>query len=104
LVVILAHPIRIPLATFSGDAMTRIDDELRINAKNLRQRAKRVEAAWREAKHITRLSAKRSAEAKAGHRAERRAAKQMERHRDRQLGTFGAASPVRVIKPPGKET
>ena len=47
--------------------MTKIADELQINAKHLRERAKRLEAAWREAKGITRLS-KRSAESKASKR------------------------------------
>jgi hypothetical protein len=83
--------------------MTRISDELRVNAQHLRQRAKRVEAAWREAKHIKRLSVKRTSEAKAGRWAERKAAREMEKHRERRSGTFGAASPVRVIKPPPEQ-
>lgn len=78
--------------------MPTIKEELQANARQLRQRAKRVEAAWKQAKVITRLSAKRDAEAKAGARAERRPAKKLEQHRDRQLGTFGAASAVRIIK------
>jgi hypothetical protein len=78
--------------------MTQIADELAINAKRLRERAKRVEAVWREANGITRLS-KRDASTKSGHRAERRAALELDRHRDRKLGTFGAASAVRRIKP-----
>jgi hypothetical protein len=76
--------------------MTKIDDELRINAANLRQRAKRVEKAW---EHVKRISAKASAETRASRRAERRAALEMERHRDRQAGKFGPASPVRRVKP-----
>ena len=81
-----------------GAAMTTIKEELQINAKHLRERAKRVEAAWTEARHI-KLTAKRSAEAKASKRAQKRDAAQRQRHRDRQLGKLGAASAVRIIKP-----
>jgi hypothetical protein len=80
--------------------MTRIDDELRLNSRALRQRAKAAETTWREAKHIKRLSAKRDASTKAGHRAERRAALELERHRDRQAGLMRPASAVRrIVKP-----
>jgi hypothetical protein len=79
--------------------MTKIADELQINAKHLRARAKAVEAEWREAKGITRLSAKRSAEVRAGKRIEKRMALELEQHRDRRLGKMGAASTVRRIKP-----
>ena len=79
--------------------MTKIADELQANAARLRARAKRVEAAWKEARHIKRI-VRVSAEAKASKRAERKAAKELERHRDRQSGLRRPASAVRrIIKP-----
>lgn len=79
--------------------MTRIADELAVNAKHLRERAKKVELAWREAHGIERLSIKRGAEDRASRLAQKRIAGQRQQHRDRKLGTFGAASAVRIIKP-----
>jgi len=48
-----------------GAAMTRLDDELKINAAQLRQGAKAAEAEWCAAQGIERLSIKRGAEDRA---------------------------------------
>lgn len=45
--------------------MTRLDDELKINAAQLRQGAKAAEAEWCAAQGIERLSIKRGAEDRA---------------------------------------
>jgi hypothetical protein len=73
--------------------MTKIADELAINARHLRERAKRVEAAWCEATGIKRLSIKRGAEDRASRLVAKRIATQRQQHRDRRraCGASGEA-------------
>jgi hypothetical protein len=73
--------------------MKTIKEELRVNAKVLRARAKETERLWREASGIgARLGVKRQK------RATDTKAKRYARWRDKQLGRMGAASEVRRIE------
>jgi hypothetical protein len=85
--------------------MTKIEDELRANAKVLRTRARESEERWREARGLTALL-DRKGNAKARKRRRRaecpkepKANERHRRYRDKQLGKMGAASTVRSIDP-----
>ena len=85
--------------------MTKIEDELRENAKLLRTRAREIEERWRAARGLT-IQLNRKSNAKARKRRRRaecpkepKANERHRRYRDKQLGKMGAASTVRSVDP-----
>jgi hypothetical protein len=83
----------------------KIDDELKENAKPLRERAREVERKWRDARGLT-AGMNRVGNAKAGKRRKRaecpkepKASTRHRRWREKKLGKLGPASKVRRIDP-----
>ncbi len=82
----------------------KIHDELKENAKPLRERAREVEQKWRDARGLT-AGMKRVGNAKAGKRRKRaecpkepKASTRHRRWREKKLGKMGAASKVRRVE------
>lgn len=85
--------------------MTKIEDEMRKNAKSLRVRAREAEEQWRAERGLSKgLRRRGNAMVREARRRvecpkEPKAAVRYRRYRKKQLGKFGAASEVRRIDP-----
>lgn len=88
--------------------MTKIEDEIRKNAKSLPERAREAEEQWRAERGLSKgLHRRGNAMARERRRRaecpkEPKAAVRHRRYRKKQLGKFGAASEVRRIDPAGE--